>query len=114
MNPCLQHGFTACRGLRPLDPLCWPCQASKLEVNLYIGLPIHTNPVHIYAILTYPIPPCSILCTYIMSTYHVLTYLLSSANMSHANISSAHISMPIIHARISCDNIMHILCHISR
>src|SRR5271168_5350887 len=69
MNPCLRHGFTACRGLRPLDPLCRPCWASKLKVNLYIGLSIHTNPVHIYAIQTYPIPPCSILCTYILSPH---------------------------------------------
>ena len=42
MSPCRRHGFTACRGLCPLDPLCRPCRASKLEHNLYIGLPIHT------------------------------------------------------------------------
>ena len=56
MNPCLWHGFTACRGLCPLDPLCRPCQASKLEYNLNIGPPMHTTvPIWIIRHAVWPV-----------------------------------------------------------
>src|ERR1700678_3152923 len=97
MNPCLRPGFTACRGLRPLDPLCRPCRASKLEVNLYIGLPVHTN---IYVILTYPVPtfPCQLsmpTCPMITYLMHILCPSISCQHIpskSCAHITHAHIS----------------------
>src|ERR1700678_4657548 len=36
MNPCLRHGFTACQGLCPLDPLSRRWRASVLVSNHYL------------------------------------------------------------------------------
>src|SRR5271168_3147937 len=87
MNLCLQHGVSL-RSPRPRARIHSLPGASKLEHNLYIGLPP-------------PIPCQHILCqhipcqhTYPMPTYPVPTYLVphSCANMSHANISRTNIS----------------------
>src|ERR1700678_1340117 len=101
-RPGLQHGFTACRGLRPLDPLCRPCRASKLEYNQNIGPPVHTNLV--------PHSCANISCA---NKSHAKICILcpkSCAHISHIHISQANIHILCQH--LPCQHILsqHIPC----